>query len=244
MQRGLPPGVAVQQAQHIGADHSRGTSAHSTRPPSPRSAQVVTGKQWLLEAVGEVILRAWREASGPCAAAIEATLIQVRAPPPSGTGQGVLVTEAAPPHAAPPHPCRAAPLRNLPPPPPAASQGFARACLHASSKALAANVLTVLRQLHEAKKHSPGSNLDGALVRLYEPLLFRCRGLAVLPRRWLCRALSDATKRSAGACAPQPRAGDPSGAQHLERPPRCAALPAPPPAGPCRRPTARCGATR
>jgi hypothetical protein len=44
--------------------------------PAPR--QVVTGKQWLLEAVGEIILRGWREATGPCSAAIEATLIQVR----------------------------------------------------------------------------------------------------------------------------------------------------------------------
>ena len=40
--------------------------------------QVVTGKQWVLEAVGEIILRGWREAVGPCAAAIESILIQVR----------------------------------------------------------------------------------------------------------------------------------------------------------------------
>ncbi|KAI8470384.1 MAG: condensin II non structural maintenance of chromosomes subunit-domain-containing protein [Monoraphidium minutum] len=37
---------------------------------------VVTGKQWVLEAVGEIILRGWREAVGPCAAAIETILIQ------------------------------------------------------------------------------------------------------------------------------------------------------------------------
>jgi hypothetical protein len=45
--------------------------------PFPTPCQVVTGKQWVLEAVGEIILRSWREATGPCAAAIETTLIQV-----------------------------------------------------------------------------------------------------------------------------------------------------------------------
>lgn len=110
---------------------------------------VATGKQWVLEAVGEVVLRGWREAAGPCAAAIEATLIQ----------------------------------------------GFARACLHASSKGLASNVLVVLHQLHEAKRLGPAPGaaggaaggagggsavgaLDGALVRLYEPLLFRALSAA------------------------------------------------------------------
>ena len=46
--------------------------------PPPSLPQVVTGKQWVLEAVGEIVLRGWREATGPCAAAIEATLIQAR----------------------------------------------------------------------------------------------------------------------------------------------------------------------
>ncbi|KIZ02253.1 Condensin-2 complex subunit G2 [Monoraphidium neglectum] len=97
---------------------------------------VVTGKQWLLEAVGEIILRGWREATGPCSAAIEATLIQ----------------------------------------------GFAKACLHASSKGLASSILVVLHQLHEAKRLGPAGGgsgaLDSALVRLYEPVLFRALSAA------------------------------------------------------------------
>ena len=61
-------------------------------------------------------------------------------------------------------------------------QGFAKACLHASSKGLASNVLVVLHQLHEAKRLGPAGGgsgaLDSALVRLYEPVLFRCARLA------------------------------------------------------------------
>jgi hypothetical protein len=130
-------GAAPRPELRLGAAGQRGSAA---RRPSPARAahqpplpQVVTGKQWVLEAVGEIILRGWREAAGPCVAAIEGTLIQ----------------------------------------------GFARACLHASSRGLASNVLVVLHQLHEAKRLGPGaagggSNaLDGALVRLYEPLLYR-----------------------------------------------------------------------
>jgi hypothetical protein len=63
---------------------------------------------------------------------------------------------------------------------PALLQGFAKACLHASSKGLASSILVVLHQLHEAKRLGPAGGgsgaLDSALVRLYEPVLFRWAG--------------------------------------------------------------------
>lgn len=71
------------------------------------------------------------------------------------------------------------------------SQGFAKACLHASSKGLASNILVVLHQLHEAKRLGPAGGgsgaLDSALARLYEPILFR----------WAARGRGRARRRAA-----------------------------------------------
>jgi hypothetical protein len=39
--------------------------------------QIPAGRRSVLDAYGEVILRGWREAVGPCLAEIEANLIQV-----------------------------------------------------------------------------------------------------------------------------------------------------------------------
>jgi condensin-2 complex subunit G2 len=161
----------------------------ANQPPNPTTNQhppsqkVVTGKQWILEAVGEIILRGWREAVGPCAAAIEGTLIQVSSRWVGQMAAGAVAGLASSLLAAPL--CHKTFTQHPPPPLPRHNpQGFARACLHASSKGLASNVLVVLHQLHEAKRLGPGAGagagaaLDGALVRLYEPLLFRALSAA------------------------------------------------------------------
>lgn len=52
-------------------------------------------------------------------------------------------------------------------------QNLMLAALHGSSQGLVANIRRVLSELHRSKKLGGVGSVDGMLVRLYEPILFR-----------------------------------------------------------------------
>lgn len=57
-------------------------------------------------------------------------------------------------------------------------QNLMLAAIHGSSQGLVANIRRVLAALHGAKKLGGAGSVDGMLVRLYEPILFRAMAAA------------------------------------------------------------------
>ena len=82
-------------------------SRHAPLPPPP---QIPSGRKSVLDAYGEIIFRAWKEATGPCLLEVEATCIQVgqRGVGRNGVGRGDVVRQGSSTSAA----------FTVPPPPP------------------------------------------------------------------------------------------------------------------------------
>ncbi len=73
----------------------------------PQPAQIPSGRKPVLDAYGEIIFRAWKEASGPCLLEVESTCIQV-----GGGSEGGALTQSR--ASALLCPSSAAPLSKLP----------------------------------------------------------------------------------------------------------------------------------
>lgn len=57
-------------------------------------------------------------------------------------------------------------------------QNLMSAAIYASTQGLASNIRRVLAELHANKRLGATGSVDGMLVRLYEPILFRATAVA------------------------------------------------------------------
>ena len=147
--------------------------------------QIPAGRKSILDAYGEVLFQAWRHTNGGCRYEVENTLVQVRhsAAPMARAARLQLLarqrfrqipvqvssTQRPRDHMyAVSEVCK---VRSVVQPllPPA--QGLIQAATLASTPIMGAAIRRVLGSLHGQKQ---ASGVDAMLLRLYEPIIFRC----------------------------------------------------------------------